>query len=474
MTAFFAYLFKVIVCSALFAGCYWCVLRNGRFHQWNRFYIMASVALSIIIPALTIPVSTQRIMIPATTDYIEHVVINPTQVIDVPITFEESPIRWEWFGVAVYLSVVFFLLAKKLFFFIRIFRLKKCSERMHASEADVYYTADDSAPFTFFRSVFWKKDVPFDSGEGRYMLCHELAHVRLGHSRDKTLMQLVCCFFWMNPFFVLFRRELDIVHEFAADSESLGEGNVEELSSLILCALYPNHYHDFISRFFQSPIKRRITMITKKQNKKSLMNVVRKMSILPVALVALYAFSIKPTDMPFTGITITSQSPADSVWREPWIPQNNELEEIIVIVGYGQRRNESTQNDAPPKSAPPIEIKVVRENERRIASGAISYNDVEQKPVFQDGTASYLKYLAANIKYPVIAQENGIVGKIVVSYVIDTEGKVTDVQSPVKIDLLSIELERVIKSLPAWKPGVHNGKNVAVQCYAFAEFRLQQ
>jgi len=468
MITFFTYLFKVIVCSALFAGCYWGVLRNGHFHQWNRFYIMASVALSIIIPALTIPVSTQRIMIPATAYSSAQTVINPTQEIDVPVTFEGSPIRWEWFGLAVYLSVVFFLLAKKLFFFIRIFRLKKCSERMRASEVDMYYTADDSAPFTFFRSVFWKKDVPFDSGEGRCMLLHELAHVRLGHSRDKTLMQLVCCFFWMNPFFMLFRHELDIVHEFAADNESIGEGNAEELSSLILCALYPNYYHDFISRFFQSPIKRRITMITKKQNKKSLMNALRKMSMIPVAMIALYAFSIKPTDMPLTGITITSQSPADSVWQEPWIPQY-EIEGPIVIVGYGQKGNVASPNDAPQK-----EITVVRDNERTIAFGAISYDKVEQKPVFQDGNTSFLQYFMNNIKYPVRAQENGIVGKVVVSYVIDQDGNVTDVRSPVKIDFLSVELERVIKSLPAWKPGVHNGKNVAVQCYAFAEFRLQK
>jgi len=468
MTTFFAYLFKVIVCSALFAGCYWVVLRNRRFHQWNRFYIMASVALSLIIPALTVPVSTQRIMIPATPYSSAQTVINPTQEIDVPIIFEGSPIRREWFVVAVYLSIVFFLVVKKLFFFIRIFRLKKCSERIRMSEAYLYPTDYDSAPFTFFRSVFWKKDVPIDSGEGRCMLRHELAHVRLGHSRDKTLMQLVCCFFWMNPFFMLFRRELDIVHEFAADNASIGEGSAEELSSLILCALYPNHYHGFISRFFQSPIKRRITMITKKQNKKSLMNALRKMSMIPVALIALYAFSIKPTAMPLSGVTTTLQSSADSVWQEPWIPQH-EIEGPIVVIGYGQKGNETSQNETPQK-----EITVVRENERTIAFGAISYDKVEQKPVFQDGNTSFLKYFMDNIKYPVRAQENGITGKVVVSYVIDQDGNVTDVKSPVKIDFLSVELERVIKSLPTWKAGVHNGKNVAVQCYIFTEFKLQK
>ena len=58
MTAFFIYLLKVIVCSAMFAGCYWWVLRNGRFYQWDRFYIVTSVVLSIIIPLLNISMST--------------------------------------------------------------------------------------------------------------------------------------------------------------------------------------------------------------------------------------------------------------------------------------------------------------------------------------------------------------------------------------------------------------------------------
>ena len=75
--------------------------------------------------------------------------------------------------------------------------------------------------------------------------------------------------------------------------------------------------------------------------------------------------------------------------------------------------------------------------------------------------------------YPTAALEKGITGMVVVSFVIDKDGKVTDLKSPVKIDFLSNELERVIKLLPAWKPGMQDGKAVAVQCYVFAEFCLK-
>ena len=202
-------------------------------------------------------------------------------------------------------------------------------------------------------------------------------------------------------------------------------------------------------------------MITKEnKTQKSSMNMLRKMSIIPVIMIALYAFSIQPATMPLS----SNSSSSEVVQQDPWTPQN-ELEEFIVVVGYGKSGSANV--------APRQDIQVTRESERKIAPGAIAYTDVEQKPVFQEGRDGYHRFMTSNIKYPVIAQENGIVGKIVVSYVIDTDGNVTDVKSPVKIDMLSMEGERIIKSMPAWKPGSHHGKKVAVQCYAFMEFRLQ-
>jgi len=457
MTAFFIYLLKVILCSALFAGCYWQALRNRRFHHWNRFYIMASVLMSILIPMLIISVPASQIVLQATNSYLTNSVINQVKAVDVPLTSGVSLLSWTWIVLGAYLSVVVFFLVRTFIFISGILRLKRRSERINRHDVNMYYTDDAAAPFTFFRSVFWKKDDLTDSGEGSCMLRHELAHVRLGHSWDKMLMQLVCCLFWINPFFMLFRRELEIVHEFEADSESLNEGNSKELSSLILCTLYPKHYHDFISRFFQSPIKRRIIMITKNKTQKTSMDILRKMSIIPIAMIALYAFSIRPTDTP-TGISL---SLSESVLQDPWTAQN-ELEEEIIVVGYG-RNNVSIKQD----------VKVTRENKRKIARRTISYTDVEQKPVFQDGIPQYLRFIANNITYPTIAIESGITGMVVVSFVIDKDGKVTDVKSPVKIDPLSRELERVIKKLPDWKPGVQGGKTVAVQCYAFVQFKLE-
>ena len=203
-------------------------------------------------------------------------------------------------------------------------------------------------------------------------------------------------------------------------------------------------------------------MMTKNKNKKSMMNMLRKLSMVPVALIALYLFACNSDGSRNSAIEI-SQPLSESLWQESWTPMND-MEEQVIVVGYGSLKEDVST---------PKDVMVTYDSERKIARGATSYNEVEQKPVFQGADNNFRLYLAMNLIYPPVAQENGIVGTVVVSFIVDKDGNVTDVKSPVKIEILSDELERVIKSSPAWKPGSQGGKDVAVQCYTFVEFRLQ-
>jgi len=449
MSVFFIYLIKVIACSTLFAGCYWLALRNGRFYRWNRFCIVASVALSIIIPALNISIPASYILTPASSAYVVPMIIEPDETAVASLPSQATSIPWIQLSAILFMSIVLILFVKEIFSFLRILRIKRQSERICTPETVLYCTDDEAAPFTFFRTIFWKKGVSVDSSESRSMIRHELAHVRLAHSWDKALMQLVCCLFWMNPFFMLFRRELELVHEFEADCESFGEDNAEELSSAILGTLYPNYYHDLTSRFSQSNIKRRIFMISKNKKQKSLMNMLRKMSIIPVAFIAMYLFGCKSDGRQSETLPLTPQ---------------NEMEETVIVVGYGQIGQ---------VVVPKEDVQVVSDSKRKIAKGAISFDDAQQKPVFQGKDNNFRQYLGMNLKYPAEAFENGITGTVAVSFVVDKNGNVTDVKSPVKIEYLSDELERVVQSSPVWKPGSQKGKDVAVQCYSFVEFKIQ-
>lgn len=98
---------------------------------------------------------------------------------------------------------------------------------------------------------------------------------------------------------------------------------------------------------------------------------------------------------------------------------------------------------------------------------------VEQQPEFPGGMSALMKFLSDNIKYPVIAQENGIQGRVITTFVVERDGSITDVnvvrgQDP----SLDKEAVRVIKTMPRWKPGQQRGKPVRVRFTLPVQFRL--
>ncbi len=98
---------------------------------------------------------------------------------------------------------------------------------------------------------------------------------------------------------------------------------------------------------------------------------------------------------------------------------------------------------------------------------------VERMPEFPGGEAAMNQFIARNIRYPVIAQENGIQGRVVCQFVVNTDGKIVDVEVVRSIEeSLDREAVRVIKSMPPWTPGRQGGKNVRVKYTLPIRFRL--
>ncbi|HEV2355413.1 MAG TPA: M56 family metallopeptidase, partial [Puia sp.] len=118
------------------------------------------------------------------------------------------------------------------------------------------------APFSFFSNLFWQQGADVDDPVHRRILDHELSHIRGRHTYDTLFAQLVAAVFWINPFYWLIRRELAMVHEFIADEASLAAGDSEGFAQMLLQAYDDGRYLDPSHRFFHSPIKRRLTMIT--------------------------------------------------------------------------------------------------------------------------------------------------------------------------------------------------------------------
>lgn len=102
------------------------------------------------------------------------------------------------------------------------------------------------------------------------------------------------------------------------------------------------------------------------------------------------------------------------------------------------------------------------------------FDVVEQMPSFPGGNSALMQFLSKNIKYPVVAEENGIQGRVICTFVVERDGRVTDVHVVKSVDpSLDKEAVRVVSSMPNWIPGKQNGSAVRVKYTLPVTFRLQ-
>ena len=102
------------------------------------------------------------------------------------------------------------------------------------------------------------------------------------------------------------------------------------------------------------------------------------------------------------------------------------------------------------------------------------FDVVEQMPSFPGGMGALMSWLSQNIKYPVIAAENGVQGRVIVQFVVEKDGSITDVKVAKSVDpSLDKEAARVVSSMPKWTPGKQNGSAVRVKYTVPVTFKLQ-
>ena len=160
------------------------------------------------------------------------------------------------------------------------------------------------------------------------------------------------------------------------------------------------------------------------------------------------------------------------VKEENQVKQMDKLDDKVAVgtenkEGVKDRTVEAVRNDIavaapPPPPAPKPEV-----------SNKV-FDVVEEMPSFPGGQGALMSFLSSNIKYPVVAQENGVQGRVIVGFVVERDGSITDVKVMRSVDpSLDREAQRVVKSMPKWKPGKQNGSAVRVKYTVPVVFRLQ-
>ena len=159
----------------------------------------------------------------------------------------------------------------------------------------------------------------------------------------------------------------------------------------------------------------------------------------------------------------------DEVKEEQEIKSQAELQETNTAIGaFNVEGNDETGGEV-------LKAKeVIAEPEPPKVEETKVFDVVEEMPQFPGGQAALLEYLAKNIKYPVVAEENGVQGRVIVTFVVERDGSITDVRVVKSVDpSLDKEAARVVKSMPKWQPGKQNGSAVRVKYTVPVQFRLQ-
>lgn len=291
MLVFAYYTIKVIICSAVLFGYYWFFLRNKLFHSYNRFYLLATIVLSLTLPLMKFnvwqetgtPKNTVVKMLQvvnSSDDYMDEIIIQSHY----NHISKEQIAGWIFIGICVVFAT---LMVKGL---AKIYSLKRNNPSQQYEGIALINTNDRKTPFSFFKNIFWNNEIDINSSNGKRILKHEVAHVQEKHSHDKLFVNIILIFFWSNPVFWFIRKELNMIHEFIADKRAVENGDTAAFAAMILQSAYPSQQFELTNNFFYSPIKRRLSMLTKNKTKVSYIS---RLLVLPLAVVVFAAFTLK-------------------------------------------------------------------------------------------------------------------------------------------------------------------------------------
>lgn len=158
------------------------------------------------------------------------------------------------------------------------------------------------------------------------------------------------------------------------------------------------------------------------------------------------------------------------VKEENQIKQMDKLDDKVAVgtenhEGTKDRNVEAVRNDIAVNTPPPAPKEEVTNK---------VFDVVEVMPSFPGGQGALMSYLNSHTKYPVVAQENGVQGRVTVSFVVERDGSITDVHVVRSVDpSLDREAARVVSTMPNWQPGKQNGSAVRVKFNVPVQFKLQ-
>lgn len=327
------YFLQVMLCSGMLMGYYWLVLRNKRFHQYNRFFLLAAALLSWIVPLIKITWTAPALQseAPPVMNILAVVANNNTQI-ETQLTQKTFVWNWALAASILYIAISAILLLAMIHAFVKLYRLLKHHSCKNVGDVFLILTHAKGTPFSFFRYIFWNEEIDIRSQAGQQILRHELTHVQQKHSFDKLFIQVMLIGGWFNPFFWLLKKEMEMIHEFIADKKAVNNGDTAALAQMLLTAAYPQQRFALTHPFFFSPIKRRLLMLA--NNKTPRFSYIRRLVVLPLLaiVVVLFAFRSKAQRNGEISIASVVENYKEDI-RDVFVKEEEQPDGFILVNG---------------------------------------------------------------------------------------------------------------------------------------------
>lgn len=440
------YLIKINVALMLLYGFYRLTVSRDTFFGLRRLTLWLIYAVALMVPALNLEywvrdTPTMASMANVYADTFYPVVVVKAQAPS--ITWIDMLLGIYWAGVVV-LSL---RLVWQLF---SIIRLAVISRKQEVEGITVHLLRGEGSPFSFFRWIFMYPSI-LEGKQLHEVMVHECTHVSGLHSLDTLFSELFSIACWFNPFAWLMRQEVRMNLEYLADESVLSDGNARKSYQYHLLGLayrQPKDSAQIANNFNLLPLKKRIKMMNK-----------RRTSEIGKAKYLLFA--------PLAG-ALLMVSNIESVAREigEQVPEVAEVQQKadqalnadVAVANPMAKAEEAKAAELAKAEAKASDVTAPADTTKNVV-----YDVTETMPQFPGGQGVMMKYLAANIKYPASAVKAKKQGRVIVAFVIQKDGSVTNARIVRSVDPeLDAEALRIVKAMPNWTPGTQDGKPVNV------------
>ncbi len=428
------YILLVNIYLVLFYAFYALLLRNETFFKLNRIYLVGGAILSFIIPFMQVDWIRSLFITKQVEEVTQNISITFSgQNLIVPA--QQPGLETSEIITLIYFSGVSFCLVRFLW-------------RLHQVRVALK-SAKPQQAFSFFNQVKVGGEVP----DRETVYNHELIHARQLHSADVILFEIIGIVNWFNPVVYLYRKAIKYIHEFTADeAASRNEASKAAYAMVLLSKKFGIPTHQLTNSFYnQSLLKRRIIMLHKS---KSTRNALLKYGLSAPLFAGMMVLS---------SATISQQiQKSDPLARSKEISKASGREQSTFglvredLAPAGSIIESNTQTKTLLQTATTSLADTLPKNEP-------IFTQAETPPQFPGGMAEFYKYLAKNFRYPASARKSNVSGRIILKFIVEKSGQLTEVEVLKGIDpKLDKEAKRVLVASPVWKPGIQNGKEVRV------------